>query len=85
MFPYPRDTATFQDQARLPPFQRNVYLNTYIRKALTPTGTEVSVYYNRLVMSAQIKVTHAGLRFWTPPSYIESGPPRESQPTCAEK
>lgn len=49
---------------------------------------EVSVYCNRLVVNAQIKVTgsHPGvLRPETPPSWIETGSPCKSRPTYAEK
>ncbi len=88
--PYPRDTVTSQDQARLPPLQQTTYPinNTYIHGApIQPIGMEVSVYCNRPVVDAQIRVTgsHAGVRLWTLASWIETGSPCKSRPIYAEK
>jgi hypothetical protein len=44
---YPRDTATYQGQAMLPPLQQTTYPinNAYNNGApVQPTGMEVSVY-----------------------------------------
>ena len=50
---YPRDTATYQSQATLPPLQQTTY-PTYIHEApIQQTRMEVSVFCNRLVVSAQ--------------------------------
>ena len=63
----PYIAATPQDQAGLPPLQPTTcpINNAYIHGApIWPTGMKVSVYCNRLVVNAQIKVTgsRAGVR-----------------------
>jgi hypothetical protein len=64
---YPHYTATYQNQATLPPLQQTTYLinNTYnLGAPVQPTVMEVSAHCDRLMDNDQIKVkgSHAGER-----------------------